>query len=45
MRLLKILVVLILAAVLGLVAYAYLGDMEAGQTEIRVPVTSGGSGG
>lgn len=45
MRLLKILVVLILAAVIGLVAYAYLGDMEATQKEIRVPVTSGGSGG
>lgn len=45
MRLLKILVVLILAVVIGLVAYAYLGDMDAAQQEIRVPVTSGGSGG
>lgn len=38
MRLLKLLVVLILAAVIGLVGYAYLGDMEPSRTETRQPI-------
>lgn len=41
MRLLKILVVLILAALVALVGYAYLGDMRAPQQEIRTPIGTG----
>lgn len=39
MRLLKLVVVVILAAVVALVGYAYFGDMEPRQREVRVPVT------
>ncbi len=38
MRLWKVLVVLILAAVIGLVGYAYFGDMEPGRQEVRIPI-------
>lgn len=38
MRLLKVLMVLILAAVIGLVGYAYFGDMQPVRTEVRSPV-------
>lgn len=41
MRLLKVLVVLILAAVIGLVGYAYLGDMQPRRVETRVPLAGG----
>lgn len=43
MRVLKLLVVLILAATIGVVGYAYLGDMEAVRQEVRSPVTGGGA--
>lgn len=39
MRLLKVLVVLILAAVIGLVGYAYFGDMQPVRSEVRSPVS------
>ena len=45
MRLLKLLVVLILAALIGLVGYAYLGDMEPVQKEMRSPVPLSGTAG
>ncbi|MFV0382546.1 hypothetical protein [Paracoccus sp. (in: a-proteobacteria)] len=38
MRLLKFLVVLILAAVIGVAGFAYFGDMAPRQTEMRVPI-------
>ncbi len=38
MRLLKVLAVLILAAVIGLAGYAYFGDMEPVRSEVRSPV-------
>jgi len=38
MRLLKVLVVLILAAVIGLAGYAYFGDMEPVRSEVRSPI-------
>lgn len=38
MRLLKIIVVLVILAVLGLTAYAYLGDMGPRQQEMRKSV-------
>ena len=38
MRLIKLLVVLIVAAVIALVGYAYLGDMEPNQREVRDPI-------
>ncbi len=38
MRLWKILAVLIVLAVAALVGYAYLGDMQPQQSEIRLPV-------
>ncbi|MFC3167896.1 MULTISPECIES: hypothetical protein [Paracoccus] len=38
MRLLKVLVVLILAAVIGLVGYAYFGDMQPVRSEVRSPI-------
>lgn len=45
MRLLKLLVVLILAAVIALAAYAYFGDMAPRQNEVRNPIAiSVGSG-
>ncbi|MDP5305968.1 hypothetical protein [Paracoccus spongiarum] len=49
MRVLKLLVVLVLAAVVGLAGYAYLGDMEPSRQEVRSPVagaggTAGGTG-
>lgn len=37
-RILKALITLILFAFLGLVAYAYLGDLSPGKTEISQPV-------
>lgn len=39
MRLLKVLVVLILAAVIGLAGYAYFGDMQPVRSEVRSPVS------
>ena len=44
MRLLKVLAVLIIAAAVGLVGYAYLGDMEPQRSETRVPVVVDGAG-
>ena len=38
MRLLKVLVVLIVAAVIGLAGYAYLGDMQPVRSEVRSPI-------
>ena len=38
MRLLKVLVALILLGIIALAGYAYFGDMEPAQTEIRVPL-------
>lgn len=38
MRLLGLIVVLLVLAVGGLAGYAYLGDMKAAPTEMRVPV-------
>lgn len=38
MRLLRVLIVLVILALLGLGGYAYLGDMNAAPTEMRVPV-------
>ena len=44
MRLLKVLAVLIIAAAVGLVGYAYLGDMAPQRIETRVPVVVDGTG-
>ncbi|MDO5613460.1 MAG: hypothetical protein Q4G14_09505 [Paracoccus sp. (in: a-proteobacteria)] len=44
MRLVKFLAVLLVAAALGLIGYAYLGDMEPQQQEIRQPVALEGLG-
>ncbi|MDB6178063.1 hypothetical protein PAF17_11175 [Paracoccus sp. Z330] len=44
MRLIKLLVVLILAGLIGLVGYAYLGDMEPQRQEVRSPVGDGAAG-
>ncbi|MCF3972207.1 hypothetical protein [Paracoccus salsus] len=44
MRFIKLLVVLILAGAIGIVAYAYLGDMDPVRQEVRSPVALGGSG-
>lgn len=41
MRILKLLVVLILAGLIGLVGYTFLGDMEPVRQEVRSPVTGG----
>ncbi len=43
MRLIKILVLLLLAAIIALVGYAYLGDMEPQRSEVRegIPITDG----
>ncbi|WP_216033511.1 hypothetical protein [Paracoccus marinaquae] len=38
MRLIKVLVVLILAGLIGLIGYAYLGDMEPRRQEVRSPI-------
>ena len=38
MRLLRVVVVLLILALVGLAGYAYFGDMAADPTEIRVPV-------
>ena len=43
MRLLKLLVFLVVLGAIGLVAFAYLGDLSPQQTEIRVPVDLDGS--
>lgn len=45
MRLLKLLVVLILAGLIGLVGYAYFGDMDPNRQEMRAPVEMGTAGG
>lgn len=41
MRLLKLVVVLILAALIGLAGYAYFGDMEPARKETRQPISTG----
>nr|WP_111298111.1 hypothetical protein [Paracoccus saliphilus] len=38
MRMLKLLVVLILAALIGLAGYAYFGDLTPTRTEVRRPL-------
>lgn len=38
MRMMKLLVILILAGLIGLAAYAYFGDMTPARTEIRSPL-------
>lgn len=38
MRLVKLLVVVILAALIGLAGYAYFGDMEPQRREVRSPL-------
>ena len=38
MRILKLLLVLVILAAIGLVGYAYLGDMDADPQETRNPV-------
>ncbi len=45
MRILKLLVALVLLAGIGLVGFAYLGDLSPRQAELRVPVDLGGSDG
>ena len=45
MRLIKVLVVLLLAAVIGLAGYAYFGDMQADRQEVRAPIPTTGSAG
>jgi hypothetical protein len=39
MRLIKVLVVLVLAGFAGLAAYAYFGDMDPVRTEVRTPIS------
>lgn len=41
MRLIKVLAVVILAAVIGLAGYAYFGDMEPVRKETRQPLQLG----
>ena len=41
MRLIKVLAVLILAALIGLAGYAYFGDMEPVRREVRSPLSTG----
>lgn len=41
MRLIKVLAVVILAAVIGLAGYAYFGDMEPMRKETRLPLQLG----
>ena len=38
MRLLKVLGTLLILAILGLIGFAFLGDLTPTQTEMRVPV-------
>lgn len=38
LRILKVLVFLVLIAFVGLVGYAYLGDLEPERSEVTVPV-------
>jgi len=38
MRMLKLLVVLILAGLIGLAGYAYFGDMAPNRREVRMPL-------
>lgn len=38
MRLLRVIVVLLILALIGLAGYAYLGDMRSSPQEMRVPV-------
>ncbi|MFV0244274.1 MAG: hypothetical protein ACK5IB_04530 [Qingshengfaniella sp.] len=38
MKLFKVLFYLIVLAALGLLAFAYLGDLSPNQTEIRIPI-------
>lgn len=45
MRILKLLAALVLLASLGLVAFAYLGDLSPRQSERRVPVQLAGPDG
>lgn len=45
MRMIKLLVALILTALIGIVAYAYLGDMEPVRNEVRSPVAGSGAAG
>lgn len=42
MRLVKIISVLLLLAILGLVGFAYLGDLSPAQEETRIPVDMNG---
>ncbi len=44
MRLIKLLAVVILAVLIGLVGYAYFGDMEPVRSEIRSPLQLGAPG-
>jgi hypothetical protein len=44
MRLIKLLVVVILAAMIGLAGYAYFGDMEPLRREVRLPLQLGTPG-
>jgi len=43
MRMIKVVVVLVLAGLIGLVGYAYFGDMDPNRTEIRSPLQLGAS--
>jgi len=43
MRIVKFLAALVLLAGVGLVGFAYLGDLSPRQSEVRVPVTLDGS--
>jgi len=43
MRIVKFLATLVLLAAVGLVGFAYLGDLSPRQTETRVPVTLDGT--
>ena len=45
MRKIKILVVLILAGLIGLAGYAYLGNMDPNRTEIRTQLQLGAKNG
>lgn len=45
MRILKLLVALVLLAGIGLVAFAYLGDLSPRQAELRVPLDLVGTDG
>lgn len=45
MRILKLLVALVVLAGIGLVTFAYVGDLSPRQTELRVPVDLAGPDG